>query len=150
MLINEQVTMMKISQFYPLIQTDDVEATASFFIEHFGFKAMFESDWYYHLQSEADAAVNIAVLEADHETIPADRRGVTRNMILSFEVEDVDAEVRRLTDAGVPLAQPLRDEPHGQRHAIFSDPNGILIDVIMLIQPSSEFLEGYAEGVLPG
>ncbi len=140
---------MKISQFYPLIQTDDVEATASFFMEHFGFKALFESDWYYHLQSETDAAVNITVLQADHETIPADRRGITRNMILSFEVEDVDAEDKRLRDAGVSRVQPLRDEPHGQRHAIYSDPNGILIDVITPIEPSAEFLAGYADGVLP-
>ena len=137
---------MKISQFYPLIQTNAVEETAAFYRQNFGFKALFESDWYYHLQSETDATVNITVLKADHETIPEEARGVTKGMILSFEVEDVDAEDARLQGNGVPVVQTLQDEPHGQRHAIYRDPNGILIDVITPIEPSAEFLSGYADG----
>lgn len=140
---------MKISQFYPLIQTNDVDATAAFYLNNFGFKAMFESDWYYHLQSATDPAVNVAVLQADHETIPDGKKGVTSQMFLSFEVEDVDKEDARLRAAGVTLVQPVRDEPHGQRHAIYSDPNGILIDVITPIEPSAAFLAGYADEATP-
>lgn len=141
---------MKISQFYPLIQTNDVKATATFYMKNFGFKAMFESDWYFHLQSETDVAVNIAVLKADHETIPDGAKGVTKNLILSLEVEDVDAEDKRLRSAGVELVQPLRDEPQGQRHVIYRDPNGIMVDVITPIEPSAEFLAAYADEALPG
>lgn len=140
---------MKISQFYPLIQTDDVEGTAAFYLRNFGFKALFESDWYYHLQSVTDEAVNITVLKANHETIPVAARGVTTGLILSFEVEDVVAEDMRLQDNGVAVVQSLRDEPHGQRHAIYRDPNGILIDVITPIEPSPEFLAAYAEEAIP-
>lgn len=140
---------MKISQFYPLIQTKDVESTSLFYMDNFGFKAMFESDWYYHLQSKTDPSVNLTVLEANHETIPDDRKGVTKNLILSFEVEDVDAEHARLEKSGVMPVQALRDEPHGQRHAIYKDPNGILIDIITPIPPSDEFLAGYADEALP-
>ena len=141
---------MKIAQFYPLIQTDNVEATAMFYKENFGFKAMFESNWYYHLQSKSDEAVNITVLQANHETVPDGAKGVTANLILSFEVEDVDAEDKRLQDAGVTVVQPLQDEPHGQRHVIYSDPNGILIDVITPIEPSAEFLAAYADDAIVG
>lgn len=140
---------MKITQFYPLLQTNDVAGTAAFYMTHFGFKALFESDWYYHLQSTSDAAINITVLQADHETIPDERQGVTRNLILSFEVADVDTEVARLRDAKLMPLAPLRDEPHGQRHAIFRDPNGILIDLITPIPPSAEFLAGYADEAVP-
>lgn len=140
---------MKISQFYPLIQTNDVKETSLFYMENFGFKAMFESDWYFHLQSKSDPSVNLTVLDAGHETIPEGRKGVTSNLILSFEVENVDAEHRRLEDADVLPVQELRDEPHGQRHAIYKDPNGILIDLITPIPPSAEFLAGYAEEALP-
>lgn len=135
---------MKTTQFYPLIQTEDVARTAAFYMTHFGMKPMFESDWYYHLQSASDPSLNIAVLQADHETIPEGARGPTRNMLLSFEVEDVDAEAARMQAAGVEIAQPLRDEPHGQRHVICRDPNGILIDVITPIAPSAAFLADYA------
>lgn len=140
---------MRTTQFYPLIQTKDVAATAAFYIQNFGFKALFESDWYFHLQSTADAAINLTVLQADHETIPASARGVTQNLILSFEVEDVDAEDTRLQNNGISVVQPLRDEPHGQRHAIYCDPNGILIDVITPIAPSAEFLADYAPEAVP-
>ena len=138
---------MKTTQFYPLIQTEDVKATADFYRTHFGFKSSFDSDWYVHLQSKTDDALNITVLQADHETIPEGARGPTKNIILSFEVEDVDAEEARLKTAGVQITQPLRDEPHGQRHFICKDPNGILIDIITPIAPSEEFLSGYADGV---
>jgi len=140
---------MQISQFYPLIQTNDVEGTATFYQRNFGFKALFESDWYYHLQSVTDEAVNITVLKANHETIPAIARGVTQGLILSFEVEDVDVEDMRLQENGVAVVQSLRDEPHGQRHAIYRDPNGILIDIITPIEPSPEFLAAYAEEAVP-
>ncbi|CAN0604872.1 unnamed protein product, partial [Ectocarpus sp. 12 AP-2014] len=126
-----------------------VEGTAKFYRENFGFKAMFESDWYYHLQSETDKSVNITVLRSDHETIPVAAQGVTKGLILSFEVEDVVAEDKRLQRNGVAVVQSLRDEPHGQRHAIYRDPNGILIDVITPIAPSPEFLAGYAEEAIP-
>ena len=137
---------MKISQFYPLIQTNDVTGTAAFYKSNFGFKALFDSDWYVHLQSETDEAVNITILQADHETVPEIARGVTKGLILSFEVEDTIAEDKRLKSNRVPVVQSLRDEPHGQRHAIYSDPNGILIDVITPIPPSAEFLADYADG----
>lgn len=140
---------MRPTQYYPLIQTKDVGATSAFYQTHFGFAPMFESDWYVHLQSKADPAVNLAVLQHDHETIPAEARGVSRGVILTIEVEDVDAEHERLTSGGVPVVQPLRSEGHGQRHAIYRDPNGIMIDVITPIPPSQEFAADYAAEALP-
>ena len=140
---------MRATQFYPVILTENVEATAAFYVGHFRFKRLFESDWYQHLQSTEDSAVNIAVLRFDHETIPAEARAVVRGMILSFEVGDVDAEHARALTAGLPMLIPLRDEPFGQRHFITRDPNGVLIDVIMPIPPAAEFAAQYAPEALP-
>lgn len=140
---------MKPNQYYPLIQVEDVLATAAFYKEHLGFHALFESDWYVHLQNKEDESVNLAVLRHDHETIPAEAQGVTRGTILTFEVDDVDAHNERLIAADVPVVQELRDEPHGQRHAIYRDPNGILIDVITPIPPSEEFAKDYDSSALP-
>lgn len=136
-------------QYYPLIQTDDVAGTAAFYQRHFNLKPMFESDWYVHLQSRTQPSVNLAILEHDHETIPAEARGITRGVILTFEVDDVDAEDARLRAEGVPVVNPLVSVEHGQRHAIYRDPNGIMIDVITPIPPSEEFAAGYADEALP-
>ncbi len=140
---------MKLTQYYPVIQTDDVEGTAEFYETHFGFVSRFDSDWYIHLQSETDEHVNLAILQHDHETIPAAGRGKTSGVILNFEIDDVDAEYDKIKAAGVNIVKTLRDEAFGQRHFIAQDPNGILIDVIKPIPPSEEFLENYDASALP-
>jgi catechol 2,3-dioxygenase-like lactoylglutathione lyase family enzyme len=140
---------MKCSQFYPVIMTDAVAATARFYIDHFRFEPKFESDWYVHLQSVEDESVNIAVLAGDHETIPAEGRGRVSGLLINFEVEDVDAEFAAAEAAGLPILLGLRDEPFGQRHFITRDPSGVLIDVIKPIPPSAEFLAQYAADAVP-
>jgi hypothetical protein len=59
--------------------------------------------------------------------------------------QDVDAEYERLVATGLPVAQELRSEPFGQRHFISQDPNGVLIDIITLIEPSPEYAAMFAE-----
>lgn len=140
---------MKPTQFYPVLQTRDVAATAAFYQEHFGFSAAFSSDWYIHLQSDADPSVNLAVLDGSHETIPDVGRGQTSHMLLNFEVEDAAAEYERLTALGLDVVKPLCDEDFGQRHFILRDPNGVLIDIITPIPPSPEFAAQYTADALP-
>lgn len=140
---------MKCTQFYPVIQTEDVAATKAFYMKYFRFKISFDADWYCHLQSSEDPNVNIAIVKADHETIPAEARGVVGGLILNFEVEDVDSEFQRAQDAGLPILQMLRDEVFGQRHFITRDPNGVLIDVIKPIPPAGEFIDQYTPDTVP-
>ena len=140
---------MKITQFYPLLQVADVGATQTFFQKHFDFEPAFESDWYVHLQSTSCPSTNITLLDAQHETIPEEGRGLTQRVILSFEVEDVDAVHADCVAQGMTIVQPLQDEPHGQRHFIGIDPNGVLIDVITPIAPSEEFLAQYRDDAVP-
>ena len=45
---------MKITQYYPVLQVEDVAVTAAFYREHFDFEVQFDSDWYIHLQSRHD------------------------------------------------------------------------------------------------
>jgi len=140
---------MKCTQYYPVIQTNDVATTKAFYVENFRFAVAFDSDWYCHLQSRDDPAVNLAVLQGDHETIPLMGRGTVNGLILNFEVDDVDAEYDRAIAGGLPILKPLTDEAFGQRHFITSDPNGVLIDIIKPIPPSPEFAEQYTADALP-
>lgn len=140
---------MRPTSFYPVIMTDNVTTSAAFYVDHFGFKMLFDSDWYVHLQSTANPAFNFAVLAKDHATIPEAHRGQTGGALLSFEVEDVDAAYAQLKDAKANIVLDIRDEDFGQRHFILTDPNGILIDVIKPIPPSPEFAAQYAPEALP-
>ena len=141
---------MKANSYYPVLMTDNVAATATFYEKHFRFRPLFSSDWYIHLQSAEDPSVNLAILDKDHDTIPAPLRGPTASgLLLNFEVDDPDAVHAAAIAAGLPILLPLRDEAFGQRHFITADPNGVMIDVIKPIPPSAEFAAQFVEGALP-
>lgn len=141
---------MKCTQYYPVLMTDRVTELAAFYKSHFGFKAVFEADWYIHLQSEEDAGVNLAILDQAHQTIPeAGRNRSASGILLNFEVKDVDAVYERTVAAGLPILLELKDEAFGQRHFITQDPAGVLIDVIKPIPPSPEFMAQFSEEALP-
>jgi len=131
---------MKCTQFYPVLMTDDVAGHAAFYQAHFRFRPLFSSDWYVHLQSADNEAVNLAILDGNHSTIPEIGRGRASGLLINFEVEDVDSVFSELRAKGLPILLELRDEPFGQRHFITQDPVGVLIDVIKPIPPSAEFL----------
>ena len=137
---------MKTTSYYPVLMTDDVAGTAEFYVRHFGFRPLFEADWYVHLQSAEDRRVNLGIVRGDHETIPPEGRGKASGLLINFEVKDPDAVYDRIVAAGLPILRSLRDEDFGQRHFITRDPNGVLIDVIKPIPPSAAFLAQYAEG----
>lgn len=140
---------MKTTSYYPVLMTDDVAATKAFYVEHFSFKPLFDSDWYVHLQSTEDRRVNLGIVQFDHETVPVEGRAVSRGLLINFEVADPDAVFERVQAAGLPILRTLRDEDFGQRHFITADPNGVLIDVIRQIPPSAEFLAQYAPEAVP-
>jgi catechol 2,3-dioxygenase-like lactoylglutathione lyase family enzyme len=139
---------MKITSSYPVLMVEDVAATVAFYV-NLQFLPLFEADWCVHLQSTSDPAVNLAILQGDHETIPDLARGRASGILLNFEVEDVDAVYARAVAAGLPILLSLRDEDFGQRHFITSDPNGVLIDIIKPIPASVEFAAHYASDALP-
>lgn len=143
---------MPITSYYPVVMTHDVAATAAFYQQHFGFKALFTADWYVHLQSrQGGSAVSLAVLDCTHETIPAPARGApAQGLLLNFEVDDVDAEYARLCAAGLTVQLALRDEAFGQRHFIVQAPDGVLVDVITPIPPTGEFVAQYAASEAAG
>ncbi|MCF6117071.1 VOC family protein [Mesorhizobium muleiense] len=137
---------MKTTSYYPVLMTGDVAGTKAFYVTHFGFKPLFESDWYVHLQLTEDRRVNLGIVQGDHDTIPEEGRGRASGLLINFEVKNPDAIYERVIAAGLPILRTLRDEAFGQRHFITKDPNGVLIDVIKPIPPSAEFLEQFVEG----
>lgn len=140
---------MRTTSFYPVLLSADVPGASAFYQRHFGFRPLYEADWYVHLQSVEDPGTNLAIVAKDHETIPAAARGRTGGILLNFEVEDVDEQYRRLGGEGLEIALPLRDEVFGQRHFILQAPDGVLIDVIRPIPPSAEHATLYADEALP-
>ncbi|WP_130860669.1 VOC family protein [Gracilibacillus phocaeensis] len=134
---------MKLSSFYPVLMTKNVRETSEFYQEYFGFTIVFESDWYVSLKQEETEA-ELAILQANHETVPNSFGKSVQGLILNFEVENVDLIYHQLIkETKLPLHLDLRDEAFGQRHFITNDPNGVLIDVITVIPPDKSFQDHY-------
>jgi catechol 2,3-dioxygenase-like lactoylglutathione lyase family enzyme len=137
---------MKTHSLYSVLLTSDVTRTAAFYRRHFDMVSMFAADWYASLATPGEPAFQLALLDPSHPSLPVRNLGASANLLLNFEVEDVDAVYSRLIrDAKLPVLLDLRDEPWGQRHFITSGPDGIMIDVIQPIPPSPEFTAQYSE-----
>lgn len=130
---------------YPVLCSEHVAESRDFYVRHFGFEVSFDADWYVSLRHAQRPEFELAVVDARHGTVPEKYRHPVAGLLLNFEVEDVDAEYRRLVkEAGLPVLLELRSEAFGQRHFITADPNGVMIDVITPIPPSAEFAAQYA------
>lgn len=133
---------MNVSSFYPVIAMshDRVGPTRDFYVEHFGFEVAFDAGWYVSLRRAGDPPFELALLQYDHPTMPGAFQKPVQGVLLNFEVDDVDAQYRRLIQAAkLPLVRDIKSEEFGQRHFITRDPSGALVDVITAIAPSGEF-----------
>ncbi|KAA1422819.1 glyoxalase/bleomycin resistance/extradiol dioxygenase family protein [Mumia zhuanghuii] len=132
---------MTLTSFYPVLGTRDVDGAAAFYERWFGFRRTFSADWYVSLERDGH---ELALLDPDHESIPAGYGSPAGGMLLNVEVDDVDAEYARLvTVGGLSPVLDLRSEPFGQRHFILPAPGGVLVDVITPIEPTGAFAESY-------
>ncbi|MEV0650616.1 VOC family protein [Phytomonospora sp. NPDC050363] len=136
---------MALQGFYPVLCSADVAAARDFYVTHFGFEPTFEADWYVSLRRPDAPHFELALLDPAHPTVPAAyRRPLQGGLLLNFEVDDVDAEHRRLVvEAGLTEELSLRSEEFGQRHFIVAGPDGVLIDVITTIPPGEAYAAAY-------
>jgi catechol 2,3-dioxygenase-like lactoylglutathione lyase family enzyme len=122
---------VKLTSCYPVVCSRDVAAARDQLTAWFGFEVVFDSGWYVSLRHTSDPAQEIAVVAHDHPTVPAAHRVPAQGVIVNLEVEDVDAEWRRMVvEGGLAPLLSLRSEDFGQRHFIVEGPDGLLVDVI--------------------
>lgn len=123
---------------YPVLMTNKIEKSSLFYKTYFGFAEVFASDWYISL-SHPDGG-ELALISADHETIPAPNRFAAKGILINIEVENASQMYNTIQkqDENI-IVVALRDEDYGQRHFMVQDPNGVLIDIIEQIPPSDEF-----------
>lgn len=136
---------MPLRGFYPVLCSTDVAAARDFYVRHFGFEVTFEADWYVSLRRADAHHYELALLDPAHPTVPeAYRKPLQGGLLLNIEVDDVDAEHKRLvTDEGLSEELSLRSEEFGQRHFIVAGPDGVLIDVITNIPPGEGYVANY-------
>ena len=121
---------MKITSSAVSLNVDDVPASSSFLVEHFGFREEMAADGFASL-SRPDAGVNVVYLRRGLPTLPADQRDEHANgIILAFVVDDLEGELARLQGEGVTITMPLTAEEWGERAFQVRDPNGVIVQLV--------------------
>lgn len=134
-----------ITSIFPVICADDVAATRDFYAGRLDFKVIFDSGWYVQLEARTGNRPQLGIVEREHESVPERFRVRPAGVLVSIEVDDVDAVHQTISAAGHEIALSLRSEDFGQRHFMTVDPSGTLVDVITPIPPSPEFAAQYAQ-----
>ena len=135
---------------FPDIQSPRLPESRDFYVRLLGMEVVFDSDWYVLLRDPRRPRLQLAFVAHDHHSVPAAARGPARGLLVTVEVDDVDAVHDRAREMGAEIAQELRDEEFGQRHFMAVDPNGLLVDVYQPIPFSAAFLEANPGLMAPG
>jgi len=123
---------------YPVICAEDIGACREFYVSLFGFRPVFEVDFYVHLGG--GEGVQLGFVKADHESVPDALPRPAAGVFVTIESDDVDALHEWARTLGVDVVYTLRDEEWGQRHFMVRDPAGLFVDVVKYIPPTREFL----------
>jgi catechol 2,3-dioxygenase-like lactoylglutathione lyase family enzyme len=144
---------MELKSLLPVFVTAKLAEARDFYVQHFGFCVVFEADWYvqlHGLRGDGSPPVELAFMLPDVADQPAALHAAFSGsgVILTIEVDDAEEMHATFKEAGA-LREPivaLRDEPWGQRHFLFRDPSGVLLDVIQQIPPAPEYAAAYSPG----
>lgn len=104
------------------IATPDPEAARRFYGDILGLDLLMDHGWIATWGSPQQAAVQLSVAsEGGSGTLVPD---------LSIEVDDLDATLTRMQEAGVAIEYGPADEPWGVRRFYVRDPFGKLINIL--------------------
>ncbi|BBB91478.1 MAG TPA: VOC family protein [Methylomusa anaerophila] len=131
---------MQIKRVDSTISTDRLQESKEYYIKYFQFQLVYESDWYIELLAPGLPTTGISFVLPQRD---AGEFFFGKGLILSFEVEDVDAEYRRLTEAGLDIVQELQDKPWGERSFVVDDPNGVHLYIYESIPATPEYQKVY-------
>ena len=121
---------MKITDTAVSLTVDDVEASSSFLVEHFGFTEAMAADGFASL-TRPDAGARVIYLRRGLATLPADQRDEhARGLILALVVDDLEGELARLQAEGVAITLPPTVDGSGEGAFQVADPHGVVVQPV--------------------
>ena len=122
---------MVVTRLLPNVCTDRMEETRDFYVNLLGFVVgTVHPGWYIQLVSPTDPRLQLGIVRRDAEFTPKAFQRPADGVIISVQVDDVDAVHAAAVKRGFQIAQALRTEEFGMRHFMVVDPNGLLVNVL--------------------
>lgn len=118
-------------KFWSGVITEKVQESKEFYVRLFGCDVLYEGEdgWVVLLKlGDSELGLMKPGLESQAKIFRSAFQG--QGIWIVVDVEDANAEYRRIQALGVPIEVRLRDEPWGDRHFVVVDPNGIGVDVV--------------------
>lgn len=113
---------MKVKRIVTNIQTQEINAAKSFYVDVLGLELWMDHGWIATYGSNEEMSVQISFAsQGGSGTLTPD---------LSIEVDDVDEAFERMSRAGFPIEYGPADEPWGVRRFYVRDPFGKLINIL--------------------
>lgn len=113
---------MKVKRIVANISTPDVSRAASFYQDVLGLECLMDLGFIVTFGSSEHMSVQVSFASEGGAGTPVPD--------LSIEVDDIDAALQRVQDAGVPLEYGPVDEAWGVRRFFVRDPFGQLVNVL--------------------
>src|SRR5919109_2143787 len=102
---------MSVQRFLFNIPSDEIERTASFYKELFGFEIIWRNeDWYIQLASPGNKAVQFGIIRRNYSFLPTHLQLSAQGIIFTIQVDDVDSVYKEVVRRGHHVVQALRDE----------------------------------------
>ena len=116
-----------------LVFCADLAATAAYYRDALGLVLDWSADDHvgFHLPTAGDPRGAWVLLHQQ------DANAITPHELGTFAVDDVDATVARIEQAGYPVARQPSDAPWGVREAWIQDPNGYGLTITGPLRPES-------------
>ena len=121
---------------------DDPRAGAEWFVEHIGFEINVDIGWYVNTQHAQHKNLSLDFVQRDHGSLGEGMLGASvAGTLVAFLVQDVDAEEKRLREAGLEFVLPLVSEPWGQRRFQVAGPEGLFVEILQLVAPDPQWMK---------
>ena len=138
---------MRMVDSYPVLVTEKLAECRDFYRRWFGFEVGFEADWFVLLSGGTEGPTSLALMHPEHPSSPPTPGAYCGDgAFITFQVEDAEAEYKRLVEEGAEFDLELTDEPWGQRRFGMTDPAGMWVDVIEQIEPAAGWWDPYMVG----
>jgi catechol 2,3-dioxygenase-like lactoylglutathione lyase family enzyme len=114
---------MKVKRIVSNIVTRDVAAAKRFYQEVLGLKMLMDHGWLVTYGSAERMTVQVSIASEGGSGTPTPD--------LSIEVDDLDAVLKRVKQAGIPIEYGPAEEPWGVRRFYVRDPFGKLVNILV-------------------
>jgi|ERR671922_1749479 catechol 2,3-dioxygenase-like lactoylglutathione lyase family enzyme len=114
---------MKVKRIVANIDTRDVAAAKRFYQEVLGLKMLMDHGWLVTYGSAEKMTVQVSIASEGGSGTPTPD--------LSIEVDDLDAALKRVKQAGIPIEYGPAEEPWGVRRFYVRDPFGKLVNILV-------------------